>query len=83
MHLNTTALTHSAIKVAVYKDKDKVRAISSGGKLTPPSYIKDVVANCFKTGTSKERLTPPIKKLKRGKININPIDIKNTGICFP
>ena len=32
---------------------------------------------------SKEIPTPPIKKLKRGKININPIDIKNTGICFP
>ena len=31
------ALTHSAIKVAVYRDKDRVRAINSGGKLTPPS----------------------------------------------
>ena len=31
------ALTHSAIKVAVYKDKDNAKAISSGGKLTPPS----------------------------------------------
>jgi len=45
--------------------------------------MKEVVANCFKTGTSNEIPTPPIKKLKRGKININPIDIKNTGICFP
>ena len=35
-------------------DKDKVRAINSGGKLTPPSYMKEVVANCFKTGTSNE-----------------------------
>ena len=31
------ALTHSAIKVAVYKDKDNAKAINSGGKLTPPS----------------------------------------------
>ena len=31
------ALTHSAIKVAVYKDKDRVSAINSGGKLNPPS----------------------------------------------
>ena len=31
------ALTHSAINVAVYKDKDNVNAINSGGKLTPPS----------------------------------------------
>ena len=31
------ALTHSAIKVAVYNDNDNARAINSGGKLTPPS----------------------------------------------
>ena len=31
------ALTHSAINVAVYKDKDRVSAINSGGKLKPPS----------------------------------------------
>ena len=31
------ALTHSAIKVAVYKDRDNAKAINSGGKLTPPS----------------------------------------------
>ena len=31
------ALTHSAMKVAVYKANDKVKAINSGGKLKPPS----------------------------------------------
>ena len=31
------ALTHSAINVAVYKDKAKVIAINSGGIPTPPS----------------------------------------------
>ena len=31
------ARTHSAINVAVYKDKDNAKAINSGGKLTPPS----------------------------------------------
>ena len=66
-----------------WKDKDNVKAINSGGKLTPPSYINDVVANCFNTGISKESLTPPIRKLKIGKAKIKPNDIKKTGICFP
>ena len=37
------ALTHSAIKVAVYNAKARVNAINSGGIPRPPSYIKDVV----------------------------------------
>ena len=33
----TPALTHSAIKVAVYSDKANAREINSGGNLIPPS----------------------------------------------
>ena len=33
--------------------------------------------------TDIEKLAPPIIKLKRGKNINNPIEIKNTGICFP
>ena len=42
-----------------------------------------MVASCFKTGISNDNLTPPIKKLKRGKIKIKPIDINKTGVCLP
>ena len=47
------ALTHSAIKVAVYKANASVKAISSGGIPNPPVYLNDVVAICYKTGISK------------------------------
>ena len=42
-----------------------------------------MAANCFSWGISNDKFTPPIKKLKRGKIKINPIAIKKTGICLP
>ena len=77
------ALTHSAMKVAVYKANDKVKAISSGGKLMPPSYLNEVVANCFNLGISNDKLTPPIKKLSKGNIKIKPTDIQKTGNCLP
>ena len=77
------ARTHSAIKVAVYKAKARVKAISSGGIPNPPSYINDVVAICSKTGISKFKETPPIKKANNGRIIINPTEIEKTGNCFP
>ena len=75
------ALTHSAIKVAVYKANANVNAISSGGIPKPPSYINDVVDICFKTGIEKFKETPPIKKVNKGKIINNPSEIKKTGNC--
>ena len=42
----TPALTHSAIKVAVYKDKANAKEINSGGNFRPPSYVNDVWDNC-------------------------------------
>ena len=63
------ALTHSAIKVAVYKDNANVNAINSGGSDIPPSYMKDVADNCFNSGISKFKETPPIKKDNPGRIN--------------
>ena len=77
------ALTHSAIKVAVYKDKANVNAISSGGIPNPPSYLNDVVDICSKTGISKFNETPPIKKVNNGRIINNPAEIEKTGNCFP
>ncbi len=62
------ARTHSAIKVAVYKDKASVKAISSGGIPSPPVNLNDVVAICSRTGISKFKETPPIKKVNNGKI---------------
>ena len=53
----------------------KASAINSGGNAIPPSNIKDVCANCFKTGNSKSSLTPPIKNDRKGKIINNPIEI--------
>ena len=41
------ALTHSATKVAVYKDRASTNANSSGGTLIPSAYIKDVFDNNF------------------------------------
>ena len=41
----------------------------------PPSNIKQVLANCFKTGNSKSSLTPPIKNHNKGKIINKPIEI--------
>ena len=39
----TPALTHSAIKVAVYKDKANAKEINSGGNFRPPLKVKDVL----------------------------------------
>ena len=36
--------------------------------------------NCLITGTSTEALTPPNKKLNKGKISNNPIEIDKTGV---
>ena len=69
------ALTHSAIKVAVYKAKASVKAINSGGNPTPPSKINAVLAICLRTGTSKFNETPPIKKVNPGKIINNNREI--------
>ena len=44
------ALTHSAMKVAVYKDNAKTKAINSGGKLKAGSKINPVADSCFSTG---------------------------------
>ena len=62
------ALTHSAINVAVYNDKDNAKAINSGGlNLHHLHKQMTVVANCFNSGISKDSLTPPIKNLKEVK----------------
>ena len=42
-----------------------------------------MAANCFNWGISNDKFTPPIKKLKRGKIKISPIEIRKTGTCLP
>ena len=39
--------------------------------------------NCFMTGISKFKETPPIKKVNNGKIINKPMEIYKTGICFP
>ena len=77
------ALTHSAIKVAVYKANANVNAISSGGIPKPPSYINDVVDICFKTGIEKFKETPPIKKVNKGKIINNPSAVSYTHLTLP
>ena len=79
----TPALTHSAIKVAVYKDKANAKEINSGGNFRPPSYVNDVRYNCFITGISTDASTPPRKKLNNGKIIKRPIDINRTGVWAP
>ena len=56
----TPALTHSAIKVAVYKDKANARDINSGGNFRPPLKVKDVFDNCSIT-VSYTHLTLPTK----------------------
>jgi len=42
-----------------------------------------VFDNCVRTGYSKLKETPPIKKVNRGTMTNIPKDIKNLGICFP
>ena len=47
-------------------------------------YLSDFTKmNCLVFGISKDRLTPPIKKLNNGKIKIKPIAIQKTGSCLP
>jgi hypothetical protein len=46
----------------------KVKAISSGGIPIPPSYVKDVLANCFNSGKLQDKSTPPIIKVNAGNI---------------
>ena len=79
----TPALTHSAIKVAVYKDKANANEINSGGNFRPPLKVKDVFDNCSITGISTDASTPPRKKLNNGKIIKRPIDIDKTGVWIP
>ena len=64
----TPALTHSAIKVAVYKDKANANEINSGGNLSPPLKVNDVFDSCSITGIWIDASTPPSKKLNNGKI---------------
>ena len=77
---NIPALTFSAIKVAVYMDKDKANAISSGIIFNPPSNVKIVGESCFSTGYSKDRLTPKKRNVINGKaikINSDIINIES------
>ena len=67
----------------LYKARANVKAINSGGKFIPPLNLKDVSASWTNLGNSSVALTPPIKKLNKGKIIINPSEMNNTGSCFP
>ena len=80
---NIPALTFSAIKVAVYMDKDKANAISSGIMFNPPSNVKIVGESCFKTGYSKESVTPNNIKDIIGNIKKINNDIEVVGNCLP
>ena len=77
------ALTHSAIKVAVYNDNAKAKAISSGIIPTPPVKLK-IVGDCFiSVGYSKLKETPPSKKVKSGSNIIRIVEIISVGIRLP
>ena len=39
--------------------------------------------NWCKIGNSKDKETPPNKKVNRGKTINRPIEIEKTGICLP
>ena len=65
------------MKVAVYSDNARANAINSGIIATPPMKLKMVFDNCVRTGYSKLKETPPIKKVNRGTITNIPKDIKN------
>ena len=39
-------------------------------------YLNDVVANCSKTGISKSKETPPIKKANNGRVINKPKEIE-------
>jgi len=42
-----------------------------------------VSESCLRTGYSKLRETPPIRKVNNGNIIIIPADIRNFGVCIP
>ena len=46
-------------------------------------YIKRLLRKYYDTGILKERLTPPIKKDKKGNPNKIDNEIYNIGSCFP
>ena len=72
------ALTHSAIKVAVYNAKANVKAMSSGGNPNPPLYLNDVFAICSKTGISPSSkiadLTEEQLELIRTEVNTQMVE---------
>ena len=78
------ALTFSAIKVAVYMDKDKANAISSGIMFNPPTKVKIVGESCFKTGYSKESVTPNNRNDINGNVKKLPtISLENHKLKIP
>ncbi len=42
-----------------------------------------VLDNCFSSGYSKSKETPPIKKVRNGRTVIIVSEIKNFGYCLP
>ena len=77
-------LLHIQLRMLMYKVKVlKLKLLAQVVMQFHPQKLNDVCANCFNTGISKSRVTPPIKNESNGKIVIKAKDIYKTGNCLP